>query len=63
MNGLWQALAPVVELILRVLLDVLVENANAPDTAVSADRNAARRRRLLERLRAHQDKDRPDPAG
>jgi len=62
MNGLWEALGPVVELILRVLLDVFLEKANAPDTAETADRDRSRGDRLRERVRAHKDKDRPDPA-
>ena len=62
MSGLWEALGPVVQIVLRVILDLFVEKANAPDTAVSADRNAARRERLAERVRAHKDANRPDPA-
>jgi hypothetical protein len=61
MAGLLEALRPVIEIVVEALLELFLEKANAPDTAVEADRCRGRRDRLVERVRRH--KDRAHPAG
>jgi len=55
MAGLIEALRPVIEIVVKALLELFWEKANEADTAVEADRNRARRDRLAERVRRHKD--------
>ncbi len=55
MAAVLEALLPVLELIVKAVLELFLERANAPDTAIEADRNRARRDRLSRRVRQHKD--------
>ena len=50
-----QALLPILELIVKAVVELFVEKANAPDTAAEADRCRARRDRLAQRVRQHKN--------
>lgn len=49
-------LKPILEIICKVVLDVLLEKMNEKKTAEDADRDIARRQRLLSRIRLHKRK-------
>jgi len=50
-NSILSALGPVIALIIKALVELFLEKSSEPDTATVADRNAARRKRLAERVR------------
>ena len=55
MAGILSALSPVFKIILEVVLGLIWEKSNEPDTAVDADRDAELRSRLEHRVQEHKN--------
>ena len=56
MEALFAALAPVIALIVKALVELFMEKSNEPSFAEDADSNSALRERLLKRLHEEQNR-------